>query len=313
MPLYAVPTFAEGTHAGTAVSAEGYLTGSGEWTSIVYTADLPFSWAVASWNASGDGVEVLVRTKLGSNWSSWFSFGQWSETGAKGSQESQVVEGVGKLSTDTLTLAEPVQEWQLQIRLQGATLKRAWLTAAIPADRSTEPAFQAAWGKDLAVPLRSQMVYEGGNVWCSPTSLAMVMAYWGMNESIPEAVVPGVYDPVYEGTGNWPFNTAYAGSKGFVAWIDRLPAFADLERWIARSIPVICSVAYNREWLPNAVTAQTGGHLLVVRGFTVEGDVIVNDPAAPLDEGVHVVYRRDLFQRAWLDRGGVVYLLYPEG
>jgi hypothetical protein len=35
------------------------------------------------------------------------------------------------------------------------------------------------WGEGLDVPPRSQMVYEnGGEVWCNPTSLSMVMAYW---------------------------------------------------------------------------------------------------------------------------------------
>jgi hypothetical protein len=313
MPLYAVPSFAAGAHAGTTVTPKGYLTGTGEWTSPVYTADQPFSWAVASWNGNGESIELLVRVKPGADWSPWLSFGTWSESGAKASRETQVCEGVAKLSTDTLTLTQPAQEWQLQVRLQNATLKRAWLCTAIPSYRSDEPAHQAAWGIELPVPPKSQMIYEGGNVWCSPTSLAMVMAFWGQNLPIPEVLVPGVYDPVYEGTGNWPFNTAYAGAKGFVAWVDRLPGFADLERWIERGVPVICSVAYSREWLPNAVHHYTGGHLLVVRGFTAEGDAICNDPAAPNDEGVRVVYRRDLFKRAWLDRGGVVYLVHPEG
>lgn len=312
MPLHAIPSFAEGAHAGTTLTADGYLTGTGDWTSPAYSAE-PFTWAVASWNGIGERIEILVRAKVGSTWSPWLSFGAWSETGEKGSLETQAFEGVGKLSTDTLSLAEPTVEWQLQVRLQNATLRRAWLCTAIPADRSDEPAEKAAWGVELPVPTKSQMIYEGGNVWCSPTSLSMVMAAWGTDLPIPETVVPGVYDPVYEGTGNWPFNTAYAGAQGFVAWVDRLPGFADLERWISRHVPVICSVAYSREWLPNAVHHYTGGHLLVVRGFTEEGDVICNDPAASTNEGVHVVYRRDLFKRAWLDRGGVVYILHPEG
>ena len=34
-------------------------------------------------------------------------------------------------------------------------------------------------GIELAVPARSQMVYpNGGETWCSPVSLWMVMAYW---------------------------------------------------------------------------------------------------------------------------------------
>lgn len=313
MPLYPIPSFAEGAHSGTAVTEHGHLTGTGEWNSPVYTAEQPFSWAVASWNGNGEAIEVRLRAKLGADWSPWFSFGTWSEEGAKGSLPTQAVENVGKLSTDTLTLAQPVTEWQLQVRLQAATLKRAWLVAAIPAERSAEPAYTAAWGVELPVPTKSQMIYEGGSVWCSPTSLSMVMAAWGTDLPIPETLVPAVYDPVYGGTGNWAFNAAYAGAKGFVAWVDRLPGFADLERWIARGVPVICSVAYDRAWLTNAVHPYTGGHLLVVRGFTAEGDVICNDPAAPTDEGVHVVYARAPFQRAWLDRGGVVYLLHPEG
>jgi hypothetical protein len=314
MPLYAIPSFAEGHHEGTELTPEGYLTtaGEGTWVSPVYTTPQPFTWAVASWNGAGEEISLQVRVQIHARWSPWFSFGRWSSTGAKASLARQEAEGFGKLSTDTLTLTEQTTTWQMQVQLRRATLKRAWLCGAMPSARSAEPAHLPAWGIDLPVPGLSQMIYEGGKVWCSPTSLAMVMAYWGHRESIPEQVVPGVYDPVYDGTGNWPFNTAYAGARGFVAWVDRLPGFADLERWIARGVPVICSVAYSREWLPNAVYPLTGGHLLVVRGFTEAGDVICNDPAADSDDGVRVVYQRDLFRRAWLDRGGVVYLLHPE-
>jgi hypothetical protein len=140
----------------------------------------------------------------------------------------------------------------------------------------------------------------------------MVMAYYCHVESVPDAAVPGVYDAAYGGHGNWPFNTAYAATRGFTAYVDRFGGFADLERWIARGRPIIARVAYSREWLPNAPIPGTDGHLLVVRGFTPEGDVIVNDPAADSDEGVRLVYQRDLFRRAWLDGGGVVYVVYPE-
>ncbi len=35
------------------------------------------------------------------------------------------------------------------------------------------------WERELAVPARSQMVYpNGGETWCSPVSLWMVMVYW---------------------------------------------------------------------------------------------------------------------------------------
>lgn len=311
MSLYPLDSFTGGEHRGTRVTDAG-LTGDGEWVSPVCQA-APFDWAVASWNGQGDLIEVLVRVRMNGEWSPWFSFGRWSSTGERGSITGQKHEGVGRMATDTLLLTQPAEAFQYQVKLQGAVLKRLWLSAAIGSDRSAEADFTAAWGVDLLVPQRSQMIYpNGGNVWCSPTSLTMVMAYFGYAESVPEAAVPGVYDSVYEGHGNWPFNAAYASTRGFIAYIDRFGGFADLERRIAQGEPVIASVAYSQEWLPNAPIAKTNGHVLVVRGLTSEGDVIVNDPAAEGDDGVRRVYQRDLFKRAWLDRGGVVYLLYPE-
>lgn len=306
-----VQDFVVGHHEGTAGVPGGGLTGTGRWTGPVVAAS-PFTWAVASWNGRGGCIEIEVRAAMAEGWSPWFSYGPWSESDRRHSVVGQTVEGVGRLATDTLLLARPARGWQLRATLTDATLDRLWLATALPGTGRPDSPCTEAWGRELAVPLRSQMIYPGGGrVWCSPTSLAMVMAYWEYDESIPEQVVPGVYDPVYEGHGNWPFNTAYAGARGFAAYVDRLPGFSALERWITRGIPVIASVAYEKEWLPQAPIDQTRGHLLVVRGFTAEGDVIVNDPAARADSEVRLIYPRDLFRRAWLDRGGVVYLVAP--
>jgi len=97
------------------------------------------------------------------------------------------------------------------------------------------------WGEDLRVPPRSQMVYEhGGEVWCSPTSLSMVMAYWakktgkqGLSQRVPR-VVRGTYDYVYRGNGNWPFNTAYAASYGLTASVNRFSSLGQAELWILK-------------------------------------------------------------------------------
>ena len=315
MGLTRIDSFSEGNHAGTCAPGGGGLVlkpgaQAGEWLSPVYRGGR-FDWAVASWNGEAD-LEVAVRVGLGHEWSPWFSYGRWCPGPERRSLLEQEVPGVGALTTDTLTLERPAQVWQLRVSLEGGRLERLWLATALRAYRSPEGPYRPAWGKELPVPLRSQMVYpNGGRVWCSPTSLAMVMAFWGHEESIPGQVVPGVYDPVYGGHGNWPFNTAYAGLRGFEAWVDRLPGLADLERLVAGGLPVIASVSYQKAWLQNAPIDQTAGHLLVVRGFTAEGDVIVNDPAAASDEEVRRVYRREQFRRAWLDRGGVVYVLRP--
>ena len=51
------------------------------------------------------------------------------------------------------------------------------------------------WGRELAVPVRSQMVYpDGGEEWCSPVSLSMVTAYWAdrIGEKAFDQPVPAV-------------------------------------------------------------------------------------------------------------------------
>ena len=184
------------------------------------------------------------------------------------------------------------------------------------------PSSRAAWGTTLEVPERSQMVYpNGGPVWCSPTSTSMVMAYWSerlgepaLNRPVPE-VAAAVYDVVYRGNGNWPFNTAYAAQHGLVAYVSRMSTLGQVERWIEAGVPVVASLAWDPGELRNAAVPSTDGHLLVIVGFTADGDVVVNDPAADPRLGISVrrVYPRSTMERLWLTHsGGTVYLIYPE-
>lgn len=304
--------FTAGTHEGTRVLPGGALTGTGRWTGPVVEGG-PFNRAIPSWNGTGTGIEVEVRAALPGGWTPWFTSGPWAPSGERHSVKGQAAPGLGRFDTDTLRLERSARAWQMRITCREATVKRAWV-AAYHADHVVpDSPHPTARGVDLPVPLRSQMVYpNGGNVWCSPTSLSMVMAYYGVDESIPDQVVPGVYDSVYNGHGNWSFNVAHAGARGFIAWVDRFAGFNDLEREIAAGCPVIASVKYDTSWLPNAPLSTPSGHLLVVRGITLGGDIIVNDPATPDDAGVRLVYERQLFRRAWLDRGGIVYRIRPE-
>jgi hypothetical protein len=50
----------------------------------------------------------------------------------------------------------------------------------------------------------------------------------------------------------------------------------------------------------------------VIAGFTEDGDVVANDPAARDLSTLRRVYRRDQFERGWLGgSGGVVYVVHP--
>ena len=180
--------------------------------------------------------------------------------------------------------------------------------------------------------LYSQMVHEGhypawgngGEAWCAPTSTSMVLGYY---DALPPAksygwvpdghVDPWVdlaarstYDADYEGTGNWPFNTAFAGVRTGHAFVTRLRSLREAERFVVAGIPVIASISFGSGQLSGAPISATNGHLLVIVGFTESGDVVVNDPAANQRAGVRRTYDRGQFENAWLPKsGGLVFIV----
>ncbi|WGW13006.1 C39 family peptidase [Saxibacter everestensis] len=179
---------------------------------------------------------------------------------------------------------------------------------------------------ELEVPARSQRVHAGthpelgggGDAWCSPTSTAMLLGYLGDATDPRSDVVDAAratYDYSYRGTGNWAFNAAFAQSHGVDLYVSRLRDLRDVEPHLERERPVIASVTLNRKTMPEA-GYDTEGHLLVIAGFSAEGDVIVYDPAAPTPEGARRTYPRGAFERAWLPASasaGIAYVCGDEG
>jgi hypothetical protein len=166
------------------------------------------------------------------------------------------------------------------------------------------------------------MVYpDGGNTWCSPTCLSMVMAFWEGDGGEPEPrvrrAVAGVYDRAWEGCGNWSFNVAYAGAAGYEAFVARFPSFAALEPFLAAGIPLVLSVSWDEgagRPLAGAPVPRSAGHLTLLLGFDAAGDAVMNEPAARDPGGVRRTYRRAELERRWLEAsGGTVYVVAPRG
>jgi len=194
-------------------------------------------------------------------------------------------------------------------------LSAAYSTEA-PKDAEPSSGDPANWDVLLGVPECSQMVYEGGNVWCSPTSTAMIVSYWTnptalCADAVPAAVT-GIYDWIYDGTGNWPFNTAYAATYGLQGSVRRFTSMNDIEAWVAQGVPVAISYAWGKGDLTGAAVKSSSGHLSVVVGFDVDGNPIVNDPAAATDGEVQRTYLRSELEPLWLAASaGTVYLIKP--
>jgi len=293
-----------------------------------------FTTAVASWNAitpPGSWIETQVRARVDDRWSSWYSMGSWSADRTLGHRHStsSPADADGRVDTDTLELDKPAEAWQLRVFFHPAASGAlpslslvAMTTGPNAPEGSKDP--RLGWGMDLDVPERTQRVHEspdalggGGDAWCSPTSVSMVMAYWAARERKPQwdVSVPvaagGTYDPKYQGCGNWPFNVAFASEHGLAGWVERLGGLDDMARYIAAGVPLVASIRVAPGELSGSPYEKTDGHLLVVRGFAADGDVITNDPYA-LPGHIRIVYPRAQFAHVWIGgSGGIVYVIAP--
>lgn len=127
-----------------------------------------------------------------------------------------------------------------------------------------------------------------------------------------------VYDAEYGGTGNWPFNTAYAGTRATAGvplegFVTRLADLAAAESYLSAGVPLGVSLSFSADQLTGAGYG-TGGHLMVLVGFDGAGNPVVNDPASHLiaDNGrVRMTYQRGQFERAWAESGRTVYVIRP--
>jgi len=152
----------------------------------------------------------------------------------------------------------------------------------------------------------------------------MVMSFFGTSPTAQElAGIPyadpevdyaamHVWDYTYAGAGNWPFNAAYAHTYGLDAFVTRLRSLAEVERFIEAGIPVVVSLSWKLSQMPEA-GYDTNGHLLVIVGFTDEGDPILNDPASNSVDNVRSIYARENFEKVWQEStGGVAYIYHPD-
>jgi hypothetical protein len=329
----------------------------GTWTSPVYPMNFPFNEVVSSWNSKtypGTWIQSEIKPKLNNgHWAKWYILGRWTYDDSSFHRTSVGGQGDadGFVSIDTFfTKDHPAVAYQLRLTI----FRRTDLTDAqapvsvsrysavasnLTNQQSTFPSATTMNGQtiDLNVPRFSQETHHGeypefdngGEAWCSPTSSAMVVRFWGsqyapssaetawVNQAFADPEVDYtaryVYDYHYQGAGNWPFNTAYAAERGLVSDVTQLHNLREAEPFIRAGIPLVASVAWESNKLDGGIKS-TNGHLMVIGGFTGNGDVIAYDPASPDNQAVRHVYNREQFEKAWIPAsGGIVYVDRPVG
>ena len=292
----------------------------------------PIEWnqLVLCWNATAaPGTFIMVEAKAiqPQHTTKFYTWGRWSPDDKVYPRASVLnqKDADGDVRADTLALNAPAMAVQIRLTLGGtdSTLPVIKFLGISFCDTKVKPVVlapnHAAWGEIIPTPERSQQSYPGGGGWCSPTSLSMALARWGMvsnrldwNLDAPE-VAAGVADHGFKfATGNWSYNTAFAGSlNGMRAYVTRFGDISELEDWIAAGIPVMISARY--DLLKDGRADDFSGHLTVCRGFTKDGDLVINDPWTDIKvEGIRHIYKRANVMRAWATSHNTVYLVYPE-
>jgi hypothetical protein len=327
----------------------------GEWISPVYTLNtFTFNELVSSWNSKtspGTWIQSEVKPLLDNgHWAKWYVLGRWTYSDSDFHRTSLGGQGDadGFVAIDTFfTKDHPAVAYQLRLRLFRRVEKTpteapvsvsrySAVVSKLTNQNSTFPSATTMNGqtKDLNLPRFSQETHHneypefdnGGEAWCSPTSSAMVVRFWGSQYAPTEEETAWVgfadpevdytaryvYDYHYQGAGNWPFNTAYAAERGLVSDVTQLHNLREAEPFIKAGIPLVASVAWNSNKLEGADIKSTNGHLLVIGGFMGNGDVIAYDPASPTNAAVRHVYNREQFEKAWIPAsGGIVYVDRP--
>src|SRR6266498_896953 len=306
---------------------------AGTWTSPWQSAGFGFMELVSSWNAdtpAGTWIQVEMRATAAADGhaTKWYVMGRWAYGDADIHRTSVGGQGDkdGYIAIDTFVPKNPMSAYQLRLTLYRAAgtnaTPRVTRIGAVVSDPITIKPYAPSTTTmtqtvELAVPRYSQELHRGeypqfdngGEAWCSPTSTAMVLAYWGAGPTTAEMswVDPSYSDPqvdhaarivfdyAYDGAGNWPFNTAYAASRGLDAFVTRLRSLTEAEQFIKAGRPLVASVSFKKNELDGAGYG-TNGHLMVIVGFTATGDVVVNDPAShliPSNDQVRTVYNRE--------------------
>ena len=345
--------FATGVMAGIElVIGGGAITlsgrGDGTWTGPWIEPGHGVDEVVPSWNADtppGSLVRIDLQGRLPDGIETgWYVLGLWAfdDTSFERASVAGQADTFGRVDTDTFRAAKPLAAYRLRLTLSGAPpsaptvrLVAAIASAATSAVTPTSTPGVAS-GVELAVPAYAQSIhagdypeYGGGDSWCSATSTAMVIDYWGAGPTAADYawVKPGCADPWvdhaarytfdygYAGVGNWSFNTAYAAHLGLDGFVTRLRSLQEAELFLRGRIPLVASIVAGPGQLDGFLLPNgTAGHLLVIVGFTPDGNPIVNDPAARSNETVRRVYDRAQFEQVWLGgSGGVVYAISRPG
>ncbi len=290
---------------------------SPSWTTPAVEATRPFNELLPSWNidvpqGAAFTVELSVRDSIG--WSPWLFIGSW---GPVPNQDLRTTCDRGRVDIDIFRSDSFHTAARLRIKAHGldpaASLQLHALSICFtdstqlgPVCPLTNPPTQAP----LEVPLFSQRLQPEAiaSRVCSPTSVAMLLAYRGVAQPVP-ALAAEIYDVSHDIYGNWNRAVQAAWIHDVPGYLTRLNSWDEVRAHTDAGQPLIISIRAEPGQLGGAPYQETSGHLLTILGFPTSTQVAVADPAAPTLETVPRTYSLSDLTTVWLARSGVAYVL----
>jgi hypothetical protein len=297
-------------------------------------AKFPFNELLLCWNCyAGDSGGLSITIAVSADSQIWheFAYQDWRTESKIGTSDEdslprKKIAGVGYVDTDIIKLDRPAKYYRFKISFFKTDSLPFYLDR-ISVCYSNTKANLCLYGEfdsmpvedipevSLAVPFFSQgdLPDSISGKTCSPTSLTMVLNYHRHQYSALE-VSAAVYDPFNDIYGNWPYNMEAAYLMGIAkTWIGRHNSFNEIADEINSGKPVIISIDVSPGKLTGApyTTTAGAGHLIVVRGFDGDGNVLVNDPAGDNPHEGIVAYDLSALTEIWVEHGGVAYHLWP--
>lgn len=301
---------------------------AGQYTSRELSTDFLIREVVPSWNiycpvGCGSMVELRVSRDRQS-WSPWLYLGRWGSYPRPKNRLTK--DSSGEVKADYFVSDAGTSYVQFRVHLLSGKADRSPLLSLFAlamsdqrGDRNlrlrTTPQEKhpvSLWNRQLQVPYRSQGAEDSSisSEICSPTSVSMMMAYWGID--VPTADVAHIaYDPDYKLYGMWWRGVQSAAQFGLSGWVQYFRNWEEVHAWIGKGQPVVACISFTTGKLKGSMTPDSEGHVLIIVGFDDKGNPICNDPAGSSEKDGIVAYEKDEFAAAWFDKGGVGYIIAP--
>jgi len=272
----------------------------------------PFNQGLPSWNGSvvhnSTGFMVQMRFTYNNGWSPWLTVGYWknyiwSNYGATNFPG-------GFVDIDYVKLNYYTNKWQFKVILTRFNTNHPSprihkLSFFVSDSRTTANINQIVMDKPPQIFIPTSFIYQygvdptiGGSI-CSPTTLSMILASYGIQVD-PYLFALATRDPYFNIFGVWPRAVQHAAEYGLDGDVTRYRTWSEAYQVLANGGRIGMSIG--SPLYPN-------GHLLMLAGFTSNGDPIVHDPAK--SNGYSFLFNKTSLSQSWFSKGGIAYTFYP--